>query len=68
MSLKAFHVFFITVATVFAASFTLWALQQTMTVGGATAVALATLGMLFSVALPVYGAWFLRKTKEVSFL
>lgn len=68
MSLKAFHVFFITLATLITAAFALWAARQAMVEGGAAAVVLAVSAVLTAVALPIYGAWFLKKTKEVSFL
>ena len=66
MSLKGFHVFFITIATLLCAGFTLWAVSQ-LGSGGAVPL-LALVGLLSSVALPVYGAWFLRETKGVDFL
>jgi Na+/melibiose symporter-like transporter len=66
MSLKGFHVLFITVATMLCAGFTLWAVSQLGQGGAAPALAIA--GLVSSVALPVYGAWFLRKTKGVDFL
>jgi len=68
MSLKAFHVFFITVATLITAAFGLWAVRQAVVEGGMAEVALAAVAVLTAVALPIYGAWFLKKTKEVSFL
>lgn len=68
MSLKAFHVFFISLATLITAAFAFWAGRQAVVEGGAAAVILAIFAVLTAVALPIYGAWFLKKTKEVSFL
>jgi hypothetical protein len=65
MSLKAFHILFVTVSTLLATGVALWAFQQAPEDGlrwlGFGSVAAA-------VALPTYGVWFLRKTREVSFL
>jgi succinate dehydrogenase hydrophobic anchor subunit len=68
MSLKAFHVFFITVATLITAAFGLWAVWQAVVEGGVAAFVLAAVAVLTAVALPIYGVWFLKKTKAVSFL
>ena len=68
MSLKAFHVFFITLATLISAAFALWAVRQAMVVGGTAAVVMALCAVSTAVALPVYGVWFLKKTKEVGFI
>ena len=64
MSLKAFHVFFITFATLITAGFGLWALGPANTSG----VWLGWLSLAVAVGLPIYGRWFLVKTREVSFL
>ncbi len=68
MSLKAFHVFFITLATLITLGFAVWAVQQALYVGGSSYLVMAVLGSVVALGLPVYGVWFLRKTKEVSFL
>ena len=68
MSLKAVHIAFITVATLFSAGFGGWALRQYLTVGGGVHLLLAIVGLAGAVALPVYGAWFLKKMKAVDYL
>lgn len=68
MSLKAFHIAFVTVSTVVAGLFTAWCVREfsvarepVYAVGGVAAG-------LVTVALPVYGGLFLRKFKEIGFL
>lgn len=68
MSLKAFHVVFITLSTLLAIGFGFWSLHDhQMHGGGIGAMALAILSFVVAVALVVYGVWFLRKLKGVSF-
>ena len=65
MSLKAFHLIFIACATLVTAGFGLWALGSG---AGGGMTALGVVSLVVAVALPVYGRWFLAKTKEVSLL
>ncbi len=64
MSLKAFHIIFVTIATLAMVGFGVWGVNQPSTgyqlMGG--------LGFFAAVALMVYGAWFMRKMKNVSYL
>ena len=64
MSLKAFHVVFITAATALAAGVAVWAFSQ----GQDSQTWLGMGATLTAAALPVYGWWFLNKMKDVSFL
>ncbi len=69
MSLKAFHIFFIVVATIVLAGFGLWTLRQLTTVGGGGLDwALALLSLIGAVGLLIYGRAFLVKMKDVSYL
>lgn len=68
MSLKAVHVFFITIATLTAAGFGLWLVQSYQATGTGLHLALAILSFLGAVVLPVYGSWFLKKMKTVSYV
>ena len=67
MSLKAFHIVFITLSTLLAVGFGFWSLHDhQMHGGGAGAVTLAILSFVVAVGLVVYGVWFLKKLKGVS--
>lgn len=68
MSLKAFHIFFITVVTLFAGGFTWWSWSQHQLGIEGPFFVLALCGCLLTAGLPMYGTWFLKKTKAVSFL
>ena len=65
MSLKAFHIFFVTVSTLFLAGFCIWAGREYFTVGGSLNLLYAVLGLAGTIAAPIYGVWFLKKTKGV---
>ena len=65
MSLKAFHVFFITVSTILALCFGGWSIMEYRRVDGAGNLVLAVLSFVFAAALIVYGKWFLEKLKGV---
>ena len=68
MSLKAFHVFFIAVATLFSAGFGVWSFRHAATTGSALDIVFGATGILGAVALVVYGVWFLKKLKKVSYV
>jgi high-affinity Fe2+/Pb2+ permease len=64
MSLKAFHVLFVTVATLLTLGFGVWSLR----VGDASYLSLGVISMAVAAGLVIYGVWFLRKMKGVSYL
>lgn len=69
MSLKAFHVVFVLAATLVSAGFGVWSLHHYLAAEReAVYVALGTFSLAFAVGLVVYGGWFLRKMKDVSYL
>lgn len=68
MSLKAFHVFFVIVSTLFALGFGAWAIGDYLRTGNPGVLTLGVLGFVAAAALVWYGLWFLRKLKNVSFL
>ena len=68
MSLKAIHVLFITVATIFAAGFGVWSIDYFLDRREALYLALGVFSLTASVALIGYGSWFLKKMKDVSYL
>ena len=58
MSLKLFHVFFITLSTLLAIGCAVWAFEGANTGFGAVCVALA-------VAMPIYGVMFWKKARRI---
>ena len=68
MSLKAFHVLFVSVCTVFCMGFGVWAIYDYRQSGEVGSLIWGVLSLLAAVALLWYGRWFLRKLKGVSYL
>lgn len=68
MSLKAFHIFFVTVSTLLCGGVGLWGVREYRNTGGDEMLWLGSASLLLGVVLVVYGFWFLRKLKHVSFL
>ena len=68
MSLKAVHIFFVTIATLTAAGFGWWLVLSYQATGNGLDLVLAILALLGAVALPFYGAWFLKKMEKVSYV
>jgi hypothetical protein len=69
MSLKTFHLFFIIVCIVMSLAFAAWNFANYFSPGGAAADLVIGAGSaLAAVALVVYEAYFLKKTKNVSYL
>ena len=68
MSLKAFHIAFVTVSTLLTIGFGAWAIVRYRH-QGETLLLLGGIGSLVgTVALVVYGRWFLKKLKGVGYL
>ncbi len=66
MSLKTFHIFFVTVSILFLLGFSGWALKEYWRVDHATNLLLQAGGaLIFAVLLVAYGWWFLHKLKDV---
>ena len=69
MSLKAFHIVFITVASAFCFGFGLWMLRDSRSPEGSALDLWLGIGSLISsVALVIYERFFLKKLKHVSYL
>ena len=69
MSLKAFHLVFITVATAFCFGFGVWMLRDFRSPEGTpTDLWLGVGSLVCAVALIVYERFFLKKLKNVSYL
>ena len=69
MSLKAFHLIFITASSALAFGFSVWELKSYWSVDGRLGNLLFGLGsLLVGVGLIVYERYFLKKLKDVSYL
>jgi hypothetical protein len=69
MSLKAFHLVFISAASALAFGFGIWSLKSyRLPGGGAGDLALGLASMAAGVGLIVYERYFLKKLKNVSYL
>ena len=66
MSLKAFHVIFISAAVLLALWLGVWAWDQRQAADGGGFFALSCGAFAAAAGLVVYEVWFLRKTRQVS--
>lgn len=63
MSLKSFHIFFITLTVLFTVGFGVWGIRDYQTHAQQTSLYLGGGSLLMTVVLLVYGVWFLKKLK-----
>lgn len=68
MSLKAFHIVFITVSTLLSGVFALWCARELSRSPNAAAGIGAAVGALGVVALLIYGVRFLKRARDVGYL
>ena len=69
MSLKAFHIVFVTASTLLAFGFGAWAFWQFFGEGRTLAnLVMGTTSIAAGVVLIVYGMYFLKKLKHISYL
>ncbi len=69
MSLKAFHILFITASTLLTLGFGAWSMRNFFALGGAPSDLVLGLGSsLVGFALIGYGRYFLRKLKGVGYV
>jgi len=68
MSLKAFHILFITVSTLMCFGVAGWSLRQFALFGGAGWLAFGIGAALCGAGLLIYGRYFLKKLKHISYL
>ena len=66
MSIKGFHLIFITIAALFCGGFGVWALFfESAESAGAAIKAFGVVTLIASVALVIYGIYFYRKSKSL---
>lgn len=68
MSLKAFHIVFVTVSTLLAFGFGGWALNQYFIGAEWYYLALGVGGLAGGAGLLIYGRYFLKKLKDIGYL
>jgi len=68
VSLKAFHVVFVSLAMLLCAGFGFWAVGQYRAAGGGAHLAAAVGSLAAIPVLFIYGRWFLRKLRHVGYL
>lgn len=69
MSLKTFHILFIVASTLLTTGFGVWAIKESQAVGGTTGeLAMGITSLVLTIALLVYGRYFLRKLRHISYL
>lgn len=68
MSLKTFHIVFVTLSTILAAGFGIWAIRDYQAHGETGSMVTGVASLIGAVGLIVYGRWFLKKLKGVSCL
>ncbi len=67
MGLKAFHVAFIFIANVLCLGMGIWFLNEAGETGNATYTILGAISITGLIGLLIYGAWFLKKWKGLSY-
>jgi len=68
VSLKAFHIIFVTVSMLLAGGFAIWAVRQYRLTGETGLLVGGVISGLLFIVMGVYGRWFLRKLKKESYL
>ena len=65
MSLKGFHIVFITLSTLLALGIGVWCIWVNLVAGAPIYLAGAVFSFIAAIALIVYGIWFWRKMKRL---
>ena len=68
MSLKAFHLIFVTVSTVLCIGVGFWSMRNYFATHELGSLLFGIAALAGAIALVVYGRWFLKKLKGVSYL
>lgn len=68
MSLKAFHIVFVIFCVALALGFGVWAIGEYRGSGDTVSLVIGVGSLCGAVGAVVYGRWFLRKLKDVSYL
>jgi hypothetical protein len=68
MSLKAFHILFVTFSTLLAFGFGAWALHSYSSSSALTDLLMGMVSLALGIGLIWYGKYFLKKLKNISYL
>ena len=68
MSLKAFHVFFLVMSVLISVGFGAWAIREYRSGSDITNLYMGVGSFFAAAVLCIYGAWFLRKLRGVSYV
>lgn len=68
MSLKAFHIVFVMVSIILCLGFGVWGIREYRMTQDVSVLVAGIGSLVASVVLALYGRWFLRKLKGVSYL
>lgn len=68
MSLKAFHIVFVIVCTLFGAGYAAWGFREYSTTRDPMMLVLGIGSLLAAGAMIFYGGWFLKKSKGMGYL
>lgn len=68
MSLKAFHILFVTASTLLSFGFGAWALHSYSTSQSLVDLVMGILAVVLGVGMIWYGKYFLKKLKNISYL
>jgi len=66
MSIRGFHIVFVTLSTLLCLFLALWAFLWSGNDGGALVTTLGVVGILGCIGLPIYGVYFYRKVKKIA--
>ena len=61
MSLKSFHIIFICISTLFSIFFGYWCYNEWSQIGGMQYIVFATISVALTIAMLIYGKWFLKE-------
>ncbi len=68
MSLKSFHIVFVSVSILLTVGFGLWAVRDYQAAGDRTSLYIGIGSFLVTILLAIYGVWFLKKLKGFSYI
>ncbi len=68
MSLKSFHIVFVSVSILLTVGFGLWAVRDYQAAGDRTSLYMGIGSFLVTILLAIYGVWFLKKLKGFSYI